>query len=1044
MTNKRNRILLAIIGFFVFIAPIIFLFYSLKKEYQNEKERLQEALKEKLINSSYKFDKELDCYLYLKSEFKKIHAELIPEFPEDITEKIPEDSITRNLYNKELLNKLIDKTVNRFSPIMINLGTENFKELYGYFSPKLEKDLQNETNKNELLDAKSFFDIEKGVKDYYYFFNKELDLTTPNKFFELKEQNIGYSQYYLMLYRYISRFSEYRKENTLYTDYFSKQSLFSISKFTMSPKGIHGFYSLLIPQSRINPDSVYDFAISQHDSEVKISLGENTKTYEINQTSKGFEYPINFSSKFKNHVNTFKRLTGIDKSSKINKQIIFSIDYPQEYIYLELINTSLNNLTFLSIILYLLFILILKNYYKKTNIDLTKKLVCILSIIMLTPTIGLGIFSLITFQKLDNLIDINASKDLHNSLENYFLLDNEIMARRFSSVLEMKKRISKADLEKFNNNSIIDLFEPHESEKWNNISRWIFLFNSDLFFTKENGKGYSLDVYTGEELQSNKKLIKLIKLALAKYLKNLGLSTNRGEKKDEIFALSLLDQYINPRLEEKSVSQESIQSKDFITFAPYDSSIFFYAKDINNKNYYFYSKTNRNSRRFRILNSFNAQNPLWHQPKYKYGYDTDIAITISTNNSSRSNSRLQIPPSNSNSKTNKLLNKALENSDSGYEKILSPQGTTIYEYIYSEETPFVIAGTTKSNYNSGMIFTAKLIIPFLVIYSLLLLFFLSKLISTFIENPIKIYKEAIEKLSNNHFGTTIESFSNDEFNYITNAFNKMSVAIKQKEQMKRYVSDRLIKSLENNEVQKAGIGKLERVTILSSDIRNFTGISENYEPSIIVEMLNSYFTKMQQAISENGGIIDKYIGDAIQAVFYDEPEKDNQVIQAAKASIAMRKALAEYNKERIKNGLFTIENGIGIDTDYAITGTIGMSEGRKDFSVNGDVVARAADLESKTKRTTSKILLSKASLEAITPFKKGGCQATPDRGIFNNNAKPESIAKGKNSLSANADFSPYEGESLITHYQSLTTNHKSQLIFKDFDEEAVELLDVKE
>ena len=103
-----------------------------------------------------------------------------------------------------------------------------------------------------------------------------------------------------------------------------------------------------------------------------------------------------------------------------------------------------------------------------------------------------------------------------------------------------------------------------------------------------------------------------------------------------------------------------------------------------------------------------------------------------------------------------------------------------------------------------------------------------------------------------------------------------------------------------------------------------------YDPSVIVEMLNTYFTQMQKAISDNGGIIDKYIGDAIQAVFYDEPQKGNQVIRAAKAAVSMRKALAEYNKNREESGLFTIQNGIGIDTDIAITGTIGTTNGRND------------------------------------------------------------------------------------------------------------------
>ena len=283
---------------------------------------------------------------------------------------------------------------------------------------------------------------------------------------------------------------------------------------------------------------------------------------------------------------------------------------------------------------------------------------------------------------------------------------------------------------------------------------------------------------------------------------------------------------------------------------------------------------------------------------------------------------------------------------------------------------------------------------------------LTRFISIFTKEPVNTYKEGLRCLENKEYGTTIKSFSKDEYDNITTAFNEMSIAIKQKEQMKRYVSDKLIESVEYNKIQEASDGKQEKVTILSSDIRNFTGISEMYEPSVIVEMLNGYFTKMQKVISENGGIIDKYIGDAIQAVFYDEPEKENKVIRASKAALAMRKALEEFNKEREKADLFIIQNGIGIDTDLAITGTIGTENGRKDYSVNGDVVARATELESKTKLTQSKILISKKSLEETRNNEYNSMMVTDNK---TNHTPPQS----------------------------------PQLIFKDFDEESVELINVR-
>ena len=255
-------------------------------------------------------------------------------------------------------------------------------------------------------------------------------------------------------------------------------------------------------------------------------------------------------------------------------------------------------------------------------------------------------------------------------------------------------------------------------------------------------------------------------------------------------------------------------------------------------------------------------------------------------------------------------------------------------------------------------------------------------------------------------------------------------------------------------------------------------------------MLNSYFTRMQQAITENGGIIDKYIGDAIQAVFYDEPNKDNQVIRASKAALSMKKALIEFNKEREAKGLFTIENGIGIATDIAIIGTIGTSKGRKDFSVNGDVINRASELEAKTKGTTSKILISKKSLEFEDPFSQPfGCQL-PQQQSFEGaslvvtpiNNFPQvvggsgfGVAKDERGLLISNDDSStktadYNYHSLPTTHHSeasssannpLTSNllsltskennchenktvYNTSLVYREFDKDSVELIDVRQ
>ena len=133
MEKRKNRLIISILGFFVFITPIVFFCYSLDREYELEKERVQANLKEKLIDSANKFEENLDCFNYLKSEINSIHQELLPNCPDEIIKQIPDESYTKSLYTPELLDKIVKKTADRFNPIMITLGTQDFKELYGYY-----------------------------------------------------------------------------------------------------------------------------------------------------------------------------------------------------------------------------------------------------------------------------------------------------------------------------------------------------------------------------------------------------------------------------------------------------------------------------------------------------------------------------------------------------------------------------------------------------------------------------------------------------------------------------------------------------------------------------------------------------------------------------------------------------------------------------------------------------------------------------------------------------------------------------------------------
>ncbi|MBP5471022.1 MAG: hypothetical protein J6Z11_17470, partial [Candidatus Riflebacteria bacterium] len=150
MKNKKSRIFTVIIGFFVFVIPLLFLCITLNREFKFTKERIEEDLKEKLLQTVNQLEDNLDPLNYLNSEFSDIHSKLFPDCPEEILDKIPDDSYTKSLYTKETLDKLVSLIKDRYSPVIVTLSNQDIKDIYAYFSPKLEEDIEkNSEDKNE-------------------------------------------------------------------------------------------------------------------------------------------------------------------------------------------------------------------------------------------------------------------------------------------------------------------------------------------------------------------------------------------------------------------------------------------------------------------------------------------------------------------------------------------------------------------------------------------------------------------------------------------------------------------------------------------------------------------------------------------------------------------------------------------------------------------------------------------------------------------------------------------------------------------------------
>jgi len=161
--------------------------------------------------------------------------------------------------------------------------------------------------------------------------------------------------------------------------------------------------------------------------------------------------------------------------------------------------------------------------------------------------------------------------------------------------------------------------------------------------------------------------------------------------------------------------------------------------------------------------------------------------------------------------------------------------------------------------------------------------------------------------------------------------------------LSKKVVDEILKSPEGQEIG----GRRETVTILMSDLRGFTSLSETKDPEEMVLLLNRYLERMSKVLLDFDGMIDEFIGDAILAVFGVPEKRNDDPFRAVACALAMQNSLRELNDEIVKEGYPPLEMGIGINTGSVIVGNIG-SEMRMKYGIVGTTVNTAARIESNT------------------------------------------------------------------------------------------------
>ena len=187
-----------------------------------------------------------------------------------------------------------------------------------------------------------------------------------------------------------------------------------------------------------------------------------------------------------------------------------------------------------------------------------------------------------------------------------------------------------------------------------------------------------------------------------------------------------------------------------------------------------------------------------------------------------------------------------------------------------------------------------------------------------------------------------------------------------KKQFEHYLDPRQVKQLQNNpDLLKLG-GEKKYATFLFTDVRGFTAMSETLEPEKVTYIMNKALTAQQSAVQKHEGMVDKYIGDAMMAIFNAPLDLKNHPMKAYECALDIIKNMSILNVELEAEGLPAIAIGIGINTGEAVIGNMG-SESRFDYTAIGDAVNIAARLESGTKERNVDLLIG-ATTESLCGY----------------------------------------------------------------------------
>lgn len=216
--------------------------------------------------------------------------------------------------------------------------------------------------------------------------------------------------------------------------------------------------------------------------------------------------------------------------------------------------------------------------------------------------------------------------------------------------------------------------------------------------------------------------------------------------------------------------------------------------------------------------------------------------------------------------------------------------------------------------------------------------------------PVQSLEQGAQRIASGDFEYRVDIRQQDELGRLASTFNSMAKGLEERDKVRnllgKVVSPEIAEELLKKDIVLGG--EEREVTVLFSDIRSFTTLCENLSPQEVVKMLNIYLTRINTEIEKHKGVVDKYIGDAVMALFGAPLKDSNAASNAIGAGLAMVKAARELNTIFLAQGIPELKIGVGIHTDIVLAGNMG-SASRMNYTVIGDGVNLASRLEGLSK-----------------------------------------------------------------------------------------------